>query len=69
MTTRDPVARRLSAIALGLAVLAAVLSGYAVSMAFEHRDEVRSLGGVLHQIGTREVPVAAPPLELDPDDH
>lgn len=69
MTQQDPVARRLAALALGLALLAVALSGYAVSMAFSHRQEVRSLGDVLHQIGTREVPMASPPAELDPDDH
>lgn len=68
MTGHDPVARRLSALALGIAVLALVLAGYAVSMAFEHRTEVRSLGDVLHRIGAREVPMVPPPAELDPDD-
>lgn len=68
MSVQDPIARRLAAIALGLSVLALALAGYAVSMAFEHRKEVRSLGGVLHQIGSREVPMVSPPPELDPDD-
>lgn len=62
------MARRLAALALGLALLAVVLSGYAITMAFQHRDEVRSLGDVLHRIGAREAPLASPPAELDSDD-
>ncbi len=68
MTTRDPVARRLAAIAVGLSALALMLSIYALTMTFEHRAQVRSLGEVFHKIGTREVPMASPPPQLDPDD-
>lgn len=68
MTGRDPVARRLAAIAVGLAALALMLSIYALTMTFEHRQQVRSLGDVFHKIGEREVPMVPPPSQLDPDD-
>jgi hypothetical protein len=68
MSSGDPLARRLAAVAVGLALLALALSGYAISMSFQHRQELRSLGDVLHQIGAREVPLASPPAEIDRDD-
>ncbi len=68
MTTQDPVARKLAAGAVGLPLVAIAFAGYALSMTFRHRDEVRALGDVLHHIGTRDVPMASPPAELDPDD-
>jgi len=67
MSAPDPLARRLAALAIGLALIAIALSAYAVTMAFDHRQEVRSLGDVLHRIGTRDVPIASPPAELDDD--
>lgn len=67
MTGKEEATRRLVILALCIAMIALVLSGYAVMMAFDHRAEVRALGDVLHQFGKRETPVAAPPLELDPD--
>lgn len=67
MTSKEDATRRLVILALCIAMISLALSGYAVMMAFDHRTQVRALGDVLHQFGKRETPVAAPPLELDPD--
>lgn len=63
----DPLARRLAAAALALALVAAVLSAYAVWLGQRYLDDVRTLGETLLRTGPGPgtLPLVGPPPALD----
>lgn len=69
----DRVARTLASLALAVALVAAVLAGYAVVQGREYLEDVKSLGGALDRAmrdesGRNTLPMRGPPPLLDPGD-
>ena len=65
----DPVTRRLASAALGVALLALVLSGWALYQQQRSEERLREVGAELQRALTPHVlPMTGPPLPLDPDD-
>ena len=64
---KDKTTRSLAAVGLGVALLALVVAGYAVTLISDVRDEMRALGAALRGT-TVDPPLRGPPPALDPDD-
>jgi hypothetical protein len=61
---KDPVARNIALAALALALVAAVLAGYAVSLGTQYLQDVRELGDAIEGRG-HPLPLDGPPPSLD----
>lgn len=73
-SAKDPVARTIASVALGLALVALVMAGYAVALgreyldqAEQYREDVRTLGETFQRLREDAAPRDLPrlPLELD----
>ncbi len=64
----DPRARQLASIALAVSLLALALAGYAVYAQQRAEANLRRIGEELQRSLTPTLPMAPPPLGLDPDD-
>lgn len=72
----DRTTRLLAASALGVALVALVLAGYAVSLGQSYRDDVRTLGEAIRaamkvrngQPSAVEVPLRGPPPQIEAND-
>lgn len=63
----DTLARRLAATALALALLALMLSAYAVNLGMEYLEDVQTLGQALEQERAASPELNGPPPTLDVD--
>lgn len=69
----DRVARTLASVALAVALVAAVLAGYAIVQGRQYLEDVESLGGAMERAmrderGRNTLPMLGPPPTLDPGD-
>lgn len=67
MSKPDKLARNLAATALGVALLALVLAGYAVHQGQTYLEDVRVMGEAMEQNSRRSAPLDPPPIQLDVD--
>ncbi|MEC7521904.1 MAG: hypothetical protein VYE22_18615 [Myxococcota bacterium] len=64
----DPVARRLAAAALGVALVALVLAGWALHTQQRSEERLREIGQELQRNLTPALPLQGPGPDLDWDD-
>lgn len=69
----DRVARTLASLALAVALVAAVLAGYAVVQGRQYLSDVKALGEAMDRAmrdesGRNTLPMRGPPPTLDPGD-
>ncbi len=63
----DPLARRLAAMALAVALVALVVAGYAVILGQRYLEDVRTLGRSLQADAPGAASSLGPPPQLDVD--
>lgn len=64
----DAQTRRIAWLALGLSLVALALAGYALYAQQRAEEDMRAIGEELQRTLTPRLPLAPPPLGLDPDD-